>query len=292
MAELSNMQIVAVWFGEPEEAQHFQFPPATKASSDFSYLATQTLKMAGTDGSLDEYGGGRPPLDSGVVRISFMLTPADRSAVTRERDFVKAMAAWGKKRLIIQPYDLSMPRRWCQAVISSVDMNEDASNNTEFMQPVIVNFQVTEPFWYDPGSELVWGEFTWGDGSVFGGATAIAHTSGSTINEITYDGTAPSLLRVAVHNTGATPLQGLRVQRQFQGEVLDECTFNIEVPVGGYLEINPRQSRVWLNDVDVIGNMDHSSAEWLAIEPGLNKVIVTFQNGTADVYIGYLRRFY
>lgn len=277
-------------FGEAGTPTYFPIENLSQASSDFGSSITQVARLAGGDGGLNMFGSGRSPQNVGMVKATFYLTSNDGKDMVTKRDLVKAMKSWGRKRLFMQPVDLSLPRRWCFATVQSVEMDEDANDGTTYLQPVKVTWLVTDPFWYTAGTELVWGNFKWNDGSVWGGSAGVSVTETySTV--INYLGTAPTYVRVTIRNDSAVNVGPPRVTREFMGEILDRWSYAGDIAPAARLEVDPRMNRVLLNQNDAASLFSYDSAEWLMLYPGQNTIRITL-DGTAMVWIRYMERWY
>lgn len=283
-------QVNLTEFGTKDTLQYIAFSNLEKASADFNDTATQVIKLPGADGGLNSFGTGRSPQAVGKVQATFYLTSDDGINMVAQRDLVKTMKSWGQKRLFMRPADPLLPRRWCFATVQSIDMDEDAGQGTEFLQPVTVTWLVTDPFWYTAGNELIWGDFVWGDGSIWGGSAGVSVTDTYSL-DITYRGTAPTYVRVTIRNDSAVNVGSPVVTREFMGEQLDRWAWGGDIPPASRLEVDPRLNRVLLDENDRSDLFTYSSAEWLMLNPGVNTIRV-FLDGTATVWIRYMERWF
>lgn len=279
-----------IGFGVPKSSPYFEITNLEKASADFGDATPQVVKLPGADGGLNMYGTGRSPQAVGSVKATFYLTSDDGVNMVKQRDLVKAMKSWGQRRLFMRPIDPTLPIRWCFASVISVSMDEDASEGTDYLQPVSVTWQVTDPFWYSAGTELIWGDFTWGDGSLWGKDTGVSVTDTYSVN-ITYTGTAPTYVRVCIRNDSASVISSPVVSREFEGEQLDRWTWGGDIPAGSRLEVDPRLNRVLLDENDRSDLFAYDTAEWLMLSPGVNTIRIAL-DGTAQVWIKYMDRWF
>lgn len=285
------MNVNILSFGEKKYTNRFyEFQNVEKADADFGDTASSVIRLAGADGGLEAFGHGRAPGLPGTVKVVFYLVADNIEDMTEQRDKVKAMKSWGRMRLICQPYDPLLHRRWCHATIKSIDMPQDADQGTDHLQPVTVTYSVPDPFWYAPGTECVWGEFVWGDGSIWGGAAGVTVVNGQDFT-INYQGTAPTLVRITLRNDTANPVGSFTVQHIYNGQVIDKWEWYGTMVADDRLEVDPRQGKVLLNQNNAISLFAADTAEWMTLLPGDNTIRIQVI-GTVTAFIRYMERFY
>lgn len=269
----------------------YTFPTGSGDQSftyNFSNLVPHSTRLPGADGGFDEFGFSRAPSDVGTVQVGIVLESATTAGMQALRDACKQMAAWGKGRLIdtINGVD-----RWCWARINSNDITEQRHMHTDLFQPVKLTFQVSDPYWYTVGTEVLWGGgWLWGDGTKWGG-TAVAQsitTSGSFT--ITNNGSADTLARVVVKNTSGSTIYYPRIRRILNGAIKDELYYNGSILTGTQLTMNARAHKATISGVNVLANLAFKHPDWMRLLPGSNSFQVSLI-GVATVYIAYYERY-
>lgn len=269
--------------------QLYTFPDTGVAYSDnFRDLVPRTTRLPGLTGGFDELGEEPAPSEIGKVNFSFWLHTelegrAGRVRMTRLRDAVNEMAAFGWKRLYMQPEDPDADERYCTARINSIQMSERADNRHDLSQRVSVVWQVPDPRWYTQGTEA----WSWGDGTLWSGApwggsaTAQACSGTSTDITITTQGNAITYPRLIISCAAGQSAQNPTVQRLVgSGTVADEISYTGSLSAGDSLTINCRKSSVKLGAANAYDDFSFNYPDWLRLFPGENTLRVTLANSS------------
>lgn len=261
----------------------YTFPTVQGTLSDnFNDLVTRTSRMPGVSGGYDAYGTMPAPGEVGNVRFDFTLVAISRGAMQTLRDAVNAMKRWGVQRLLVQFGDLG--NRWAYARISSIQMTKQLGENTDLFQPVSVNFQVADPYWYSLATET----WLWGDGTEWGAASwaSIPTTTLSSLTNTfttTISGVFETFPRMLITTGAGVSFTDVTIERIVGGVTVDRVAYTGAVNQNSTLQINARALAVLLNGADA-----YTSAftwllpSWFRLEPGANSMKITFTSKTGN----------
>lgn len=257
-------------------------------NTNFANLVPHSTRLPGADGGFDEFGMSRAPADIGSVQLSVVLVAASRAAMQPLRDALKMIAAWGKGRLID---NLNGVERWCWARVNSIDVTENRQNNTDLFQPIKLTFQVSDPYWYTVGTEVLWGGGSlWGGGAKWGGTAAAQSVTTSGSFTITNNGNADTLARITVSNASGSTVTAPRIQRLVNGAIKDELFYNGSILTGTQLILKPQNHTATITGVNVLSNLTFKHPDWMRLLPGSNSFLVTLV-GAVTVYVSYYERY-
>lgn len=277
----------------------YTFPTPMQAIDDnFNNVVPQTTRLPGLSGGFDNFGTDPAPAEIGKVTLSFTLrldwamhtySESDPAiAMQMARDAVNAMQHWGKTKLFKPAGDTT---RFCYARINNIDMPYNENRNSSIWQPVSINFQCSDPHWYELGTEQPeWGEFDWDSGVPWGGSSSPQVCSGtSTTWTITTNGNAPTKARIQLIGlTGG--MQNPTLQRIVDAQVVDEVSYTGSLLEDDDLQINCRAKRVTLNSADAYNNnFEYETPDWFTLDPGANTIRLLMGNvgNQAQVYVRY-----
>lgn len=276
----------------------YTFPTNTQQSFNppFSNVLARATRLPGVDGGLDEFGTGWAPSQVANLTFSFVLVSSTLEGMQPLRDAVNAMRGWGTGQLFFQPTDAALTERFVFCRINNISMPQKLSEHTDRFQSVEMSIQVTQPYWYTKGTELLWGNssWKWDDANVWdGNSGAPAPTSITTSGTmtVTVGGNVFTLSRILVINDGGSPVTNPIIRRILNGEVADEVRWYGTIAAGDWLEINPRAQRVLMGvlGTDVIDDFDFLNPDWMRLYPGSNSLQI-YLNGTAKIAARYLER--
>jgi hypothetical protein len=260
--------------------------------TNFANLVTKVERLPGQDGGYDFYGSGPAPAEIGNVGFTFYLTAETRGEMQAKRDAVLKMAAWGKQRLTMLPGDLS-PARWCNARINNITLSQNFGQNTDLIQPVTVDFQVSDPFWYTQGTESnSWGASMW-DGTNWGGGTGVEinHSGTSSVHVLAVGGTAHTFPRIELSVPITQSISYPVIQRIVNGKVYDEVAYNDVLNAFSNLSINCRSLEVQLNRAPAYNTrFKFISPQFFRLEPGNNTVRVNATSGVCNIKFFWYER--
>lgn len=251
----------------------------------FNDLVPRTTRLPGADGGYDEYGEEPAPKAIGQVSVSFTLVANSRSQMTAKRDAVKAMDQWGVGRLYVQPSDPNLNERFAFARVNNINMPEKRDRHTDLHQPVTINYQVSDPYWYELGTEAwSWGDgTTWGSRKWGGGAPSYACNGFETPVTLSVGGNAITLPRISLSVGAGKSVTNPRIERLENGVVRDYVQYPGTLFGGDTLEINARASTVLLNDVAAYTSaFSYFDVDWFRLKPGDNDIRVKFGSATDE----------
>lgn len=258
-------------------------------NAPFANIPARITRLPGTSGGFDEYGLGRGASDPGIVEVNIVLESDTRAGMQTLRDNLRAMAAWGKGRLIDT---INSVDRWCWARITLADIKEQRHMHTDLQQPVKLTFSVSDPYWYTIGTDILWGGGSlWGGGGKWGGTIVAQSVTTSGTFSITNNGNADTLARVVVSNASGSTVYYPRIQRIVNGAIRDELYYNGSIATGTQLILKPQNHSATITGVNVISNLTFKHPDWMRLLPGANSFSVTLI-GAVTVYIGYEERYF
>lgn len=278
----------------------YTFPqPIDSDTHNFYNLVQRSVRLPGVSGGYDTRGNSPNEKENGNIAVTYRLkhgwakktyseTDTD-IAMRKAMDAVHRMGYVGKGKLY---KDFGDDERWAWCKISNISMPTNQSRPTNLWQPVRLNYQASLPFWYKAGTETAtnWGEFTWGDGTPWGGSATPQAVSGLTTSwtETYSNGKAPTVVRISIV-AGTNGIQNPTLQRLVGGVVVDEVSWTGSMTDGQELQIHCRAKQVQLDGVDEFDNADYETADWFTLEPGSNSIKLTMANASdeGDVYLRY-----
>lgn len=263
-------------------AQIYNFPDTQQAYRDnFTNVVTRTVRLPGLSGGFDQYGTDAAPHEIGNVSITFVLVAESRGEMQAKRDTVNALASWGVRRLYMQPGDQS--ERWCEARVNNIQMAQRIDAWSDLHQPVTIDFQVSDPYWLQQGTE----SWSWGDGTLWGGnlwgGAATSRTLNTTANDFieTVAGVHTTFPRLSLSVPTGASCTNPRIQRVIGGQIVDEVGYTGTLAAGSALEINCRRLSVRLNSVNAYSAaFTWLKPSWFRLEPGANAIRVLFSSVT------------
>jgi hypothetical protein len=269
--------------------------------SNFTNVVTRTTRLPGLSGGFDELGIDEGPREIGNVRCQFWLLAQTRPEITKMRNAVKGLLAYGKARLVVQPADQSLKPVYTFARINNIPMSENAAECIDLHQQVTISFQVADPFWYqdydataDTWGVGVWGTAKWGGNfPAFGLGSAYA-VSGQTWGtgvwgtakwgagtqrdlELTNQGNAPALARF-IFTASQTCPEGLRLENL--SSPVDTVSYRGSIAAGQILMMNGGAQSVRLDGSEAYNELwSHKHPNFLRLLPGVNTVRATLPGG-------------
>jgi len=262
---------------------------------NFADAVPRTTRLPGMDGGFDEYGVDPAPGEIGNVQGTLKIKKTPPSAMVDWLDTLRSSARQRKGRLYMQPVDENESLRWCYARLNNMTTNHSESGHTGIMMEVKFSFQVSDPHWYQQGTEAPeWGFFTWGE-SYWGGTATAQAVSGLTtdLTETVTGGTVATLPRITITcDTGETA-QNIVIQRLVSGAVKDQLTLTDTLVAGDEVVINCRKRSVLKNGSNAYSSLTATRAEWFRLNPGSNSIRVTMANASdaASIKLSYLHAF-
>jgi len=256
---------------------------------NFGELVTRTTRIPNVSGGFNERGSD--PLDSeiGSVTFGFYLFTRNANGMTSLRDGIKRIEDWGEQRLYIQPSDPALGERWCNAVVSTVRMQEKPSSGiNHHKQLVTMNFHVPDPFWYEIGTESwSWGDGTlWGDKDWGGSVTPQACSGLQTDFTVAVDGSVRTSPRITIQCGAGQTASNPEIQRLKDGVVVDRVKIPETLVAGDSYEINCRALSFKKNGVDAYNSLvELSHYKIMELPIGTQSIRVKFDNPSdaADV---------
>jgi hypothetical protein len=222
-------------------SQHYgtyEFPDQSSGSMAFGDIVTSTQRMAGMDGTFDEYGDARAPQSGGNVQSTWWINPADRAKITGLKDAALKMQAFGRGRLFIKPEACPDERRrirWAKARVNNINMSENVRDVPHLRQKVSGSFQVNQSGWYgcEPSSiEEAWNTNGWyyfdtpnlkwdTTGMTWGGPRYSANVSNGSTIQVQNSGSRPTLPIIRIGAKGQPWLIGEPGLMMGDGHTLD-----------------------------------------------------------------------
>ena len=266
----------------------YTFPTAhgdQEYRDNFKEVQTRTSRIPGADGGVDEYGSGRAPGPVGDIQFGIVLEAATREAMQPIRDDLVKMREWGVGQLYFQPTDTLLAPRWAIARLKKAPIPEKRHQHTDLFQPVTLNFEAAEPFWYTAGNQELWDGTEQWDSDINWDAGSFTTITGSGTFTVTPGGNALTLGRFVAKVTGAQTFYQLTVRRLVNGGVVDEMVLQTQLAQNDVLEFDPRKQWVIVNGYDRIANFEFRHPDWLRLLPGANTIQVTLDDSTAQVAV-------
>jgi len=253
------------------------------------------------DGGVDPFGSGYAPSAVGSVPFEFFLVSPTLEGMEVLRRAAGAMVGWGVGALFYQPADPALPTIWTYARLNNIGKAQKLSEHTNRFQRVAITFQMSSPFWYGRGSELLWDDpyssAVWDDGINFwdGGPGAPAPTSvtdSGTVTISSVGGNVHTLARLLVIKDSAGTLSNPMIERvNASGQILDQIRWWGDLANGDTLEISSRQQLVRKNGNNVYSTFEMPlNADWMWLRPGSNTLRVTW-TGTGKLAVRWLERY-
>ena len=260
----------------------YEFTPDNQVSlsDNFGNAVPQTTRLPGVSGGLDEYGRGIAPTEIGNVSVTFWLFFSSTADKTAKLDALKTMQSWGVQRLFKQSSDNNADERYCDARINNIRTPENAKDLPHERIRVSINFQVSNPFWFDLGTdEPKWGAVNWGS-FVWGGTTTSYPCSG-TQTDFTLDvvGNVETQPRFTVTCGTGQSASDIRIQLLDGVTVLEEIRYDSSLTAGDTLDVNCAAYSVLLNGSDgYINEFTFDTVAWFRLYPGANAIRVLMDN--------------
>jgi len=266
-----------------------------RQQDNFGLLVPQARKVIGKDGGFDELGILPALAEVGNLQADIILSVigSDLSAMTAQLNHLLKLSRESKCQLYATMEDGTI--RWCLARVDDISAPQSEDKHTEIILRSSVVFQISDPHWYQQGTEApAWGHFEWGFASWGGTAlpVAVAGTQTDYINTVD-DGNVATQPRIRITcGTGQTA-QNIQIQRLEDGIVVDEVLYTGTLVDGDLLEINPRKLQVLLNGSDAFDNLTWLNRAWFTLMPGDNDIRVIMTNGgdEANVTMNYFYKF-
>jgi len=210
------------------------------------------------------------------------------------------MGGWGTGALFYQPTDPALPTVFAYVRMNRIEMSQKLSEHTDRFQRVTLTMQVSSPFWYGRGSELLWddpysssvwdGSDNWDGNSSAPAPTSVTDSGTVTISSV--GGNVHTLARLLVIKDSAGTLSNPMIERiGADGRILDRTRWYGDLANGDCLEINARQQMVRKNGINVYSTFELPlNADWMWLRPGSNTLRVTW-TGTAKLAVRWLERY-
>lgn len=254
-------------------------------------LVSHTNRLPGMDGAFDQYGHGPSPLEVGNVRVTFGLVDESGEALDAQRDAVMAIAGWGKGMLVAQPTIPGASERYCWARANNIRIAETPSGDSELIQQVTIDFQVTEARWHvNRFSVGRWGYgLIWGGGAKWGGdAPAQACAGELTTFAVTNDGIAPALPRIVIAVAPGQSVTTWTLERVVGVTIADRVSLTGPLAPGDVVDIDCRAAAVRLNYEDAYSRLTALRPLWFELPPGESALRVVMAAGdTCSVRVIY-----
>lgn len=263
--------------------------------NNFGTLVPKPRHMIGKDGGFDE-GGAIPALaEIGTIQAEIVLEVirGNLTDMTAKLNQLMKLSREIKGFLYATMEDASV--RWCIARSDGISAPQTEDGQTGILLRAQIDFQVSDPHWYEQGTEApAWGYFNWG-GASWGG-TAVPHVIAGTATEFTETvggGTIKTQSRLRISCDVGQTAQNIKVQRLKDGLVVDEVLYTGTLVAGDVLDINPRRASVLLNGVDRFDNLTWLNPKWFELEPGNNEIRVQMANSgdAANLALNYLYKY-
>lgn len=264
-------------------------------SSNFGNRIRSTSRMVMTSGGYDNYGKTTTPSESGTLRIQGKLRVYSVNSMEDKRELLAAIQGYGLGTLYYQETDSAQDVKFCFARCTSVEIPQRADQLTDLVQPFTATFDVPYPIWHTDGTRTsVWGEWIWGTGTWGGTPETTAASGTSTDDTITYNGTAPALVKITIVCSASQTCQNPIVKRIVSGQTVDRITYTGTLGNNDELVISPEARSVKLNTVSKLENFDFLHPAWFRLVNGTNTIRVQFDNGgdAATVRYDYYENFY
>jgi hypothetical protein len=273
----------------------YTIPKVQTFRTTFGDLVPNTVRMPGVSGGFDQYGSEAAPCEVGQVSVSFVLKSATREGMQALIDAVNALAWIGKRKLIFQPQG-TLPIRWCWARVNNISIPRQPAQQTEYHQPVTINFQVGDPRWYSYRTNgNVW-ETTWklGDAGVVLGTAAkldrsaglFSYTGLSNTISVTVEGNDivyPRIVVQAFYTTSASATN-ITIQRLVGGTVVDSVAWAGTLINKDWLEIDCARQRMRHMHTDDYAHLTVLHPFWLRLRPGTNTLRLLMENVSDRIY--------
>jgi hypothetical protein len=215
--------------------------------------------------------------------VGFTLVANTRVEMDDMRDAVAAMYNYGQQKLTYQPTEPTDPERFCWALINNIRMAERKEGQTDFRQPVTVDFQVPYPRW-EYGQYLPW---TLGDGSklgdtglkIGGGGLEIAASGELTEETVTNLGNAEALVAIAFKPGTHDSCERPTIQRWINNSVVDQVSWTGLVGGDSELFICGKRRLITYNGAGLLyGSFDYEHPDFFRLAPGENTIKIKFLN--------------
>jgi len=274
----------------------YAFPSTTQEFRDnFRDVVSKVVRLPGVDGGFDVYGLSHAPSEVGSVQFSYFLVSRDGSGMQALRDAAAKMRYWGYGRLVLSPNNPNLTR-WCWGRFNNIQIGQEFHNHTEYFQKVQLTFQAAEPFWYQTGTERLWGDGgIWNDGGLWGGnAAADSPTSVTTSGTVsaTVGGNIFTLPRLLVIKDSAGVAANIKIRRIVGGAIEDEVAWLGELTNGQWLEIDARAHKAFIGPAgtSAFSTLSYLNPDLMRLEVGSNTLQV-YLDGTAKVAARWLERY-
>ena len=253
----------------------YQFPNTIRSWRDnFKKLRMSTVQLPMMAGGLDQYGSSPAPSEVGEVKVSFLILADSPQQMQTKKDDLYELAAWGKLPLFLQPYDHTLNRRWANARVKSIEVDENAEICSWANQTIDMVFEVPEARWnsYPSGSTaLLWGSpgTIWGDpGFIWGGSAGVAFSGPGPLEiNVDYRGTAqvPAIIQL-VCGAGQSIVNPV-VSRYANLVEVERVKFNGTIPQNSIFIIDSTKLSGSLNGNKVYNSLEIKRSTWISLEP-------------------------
>lgn len=251
-------------------ADEYVFPYIQSISDNFRNAVPRTERLADLSGGFDAYLADDAPNEIGNINLSFELVSETRAGMQALVDAVGKLKSLGKRKLYLQPQGTAA-ERWCYARVNNIAIARRPADQTDLIQPVQINFQVSDPAWTEDEEN-----------------DTIAASGASTDATITNDGNANALARVVVTCAAGQTAENVKVRRIVGGVTIDEMAYTGVLTAGDELELDAQAKSVLLNDADAYDAFAFTHPDWFRLLPGANTVRIIQANAgdecTATVY--------
>jgi len=227
---------------------NYTFPTQQSSFTDnFRNAVPRTTRLAGMDGSFNEYGRFPPPIESGKVTISFTLVDYTLTGMTAKRDAVNALLQKGQQELFIETSNPSADKRFCYATINNISMPQRFDKYTDIFQPVTIDFQVEDPRWLAwPGAWYIGDDIVIGNSLIIGGARVTNTSVGNdTLITATNNGSAetPILMQFVATPGTATVIEASHLNEW--GEIINRWRWEGSLQANETLAVDSSQLAVY-----------------------------------------------
>lgn len=249
----------------------YTFPAVQNVRDTFADMVPAIVRLPGLHGGFDSDHDSESRADVGQVTVQFVLVSATREGMQAKIDAVRALAYQGRQLLTKQPHGTANPR-WCYARVGTIALTQRVAEQDLLRQAVTVQFQVSDPFWYEDEATVV-----------------IAAAGTSTDDSAANGGNAPALVKVTVAVGAGDSAQNPTVQRIVGGEAVDEMAYSGVVSAGETLIMDARGKAVTLDDDPAYENFAAAEPDWFVLMPGSNTIRVLMENegDEATVTVAY-----
>lgn len=279
----------------------YTFPTIDNDNNNFYDLVRRIVRLPDVNGGYDLRGAVNPEKEVGTINVRFRLDykfahvqydpsglVSDEAAMQLALDDLLGLAYVGQGKLY---KDFFGDERFAFCKMNNIPYSTNQRNPDNLWLSVSTIFSASLPYWFKQGTETggTWGGFSWGDGTQWGGsATAHAVSGTSTSWTETYNGIAPTLVRVSFGGLAGTMVNP-RIYRQVGGVPTDDLQYAGTIALNEELQIQCRTREVQKDGSNEYDNFSYTTADWFTLLPGSNTIVVEMDGAgnAGNVYLQY-----